>query len=153
MCGSMVDIQSPTAEIRRGKKEEEETAGQKYNGLPYSIGRPRPAIKRYVKTTAIPEVWRHDCVHLSSLWTRFPDAFQHLVPNDNFHCQTPLKRQIWLIWQWRMPVGKSGCEYRLANCGSPTGYDMHFPAILSNYNDMTAYICRRFIPTTAFLVN
>jgi len=24
MCGSMVDIQSPTAEIRRGKKEEEE---------------------------------------------------------------------------------------------------------------------------------
>jgi len=22
MCGSMVDIQSPTAEIRRGKKEE-----------------------------------------------------------------------------------------------------------------------------------
>jgi len=32
-----------TAEIRRGKKieeEEEEAAGQKYNGLPYSIGRP-----------------------------------------------------------------------------------------------------------------
>jgi len=24
MCGSMVDIQSPTAEIRRGKEEEEE---------------------------------------------------------------------------------------------------------------------------------
>jgi len=34
MCGSMVDIQSPTAEIRRGKKEErrkkEETTGWKY---------------------------------------------------------------------------------------------------------------------------
>jgi len=31
MCGSMVDIQSPTAEIRRGKrrKKEEETTGQK----------------------------------------------------------------------------------------------------------------------------
>jgi len=29
MCGSMVNIQSPTAEIRRGKKEEEET-GRKY---------------------------------------------------------------------------------------------------------------------------
>jgi len=32
----MVDIQSATAEIRRGKKErqkEEETTGQKYNGL------------------------------------------------------------------------------------------------------------------------
>jgi len=41
----MVDIQSPTAEIRRGKKEEEEErkieiTGQKYNGLPYYIGRP-----------------------------------------------------------------------------------------------------------------
>jgi len=24
MCGSMVDIESPTAEIRRGKKDEEE---------------------------------------------------------------------------------------------------------------------------------
>jgi len=37
MCGSMVDIQSPTAEIRRGKKEGKkiEITGQKYNGLPY----------------------------------------------------------------------------------------------------------------------
>jgi len=30
MCGSMVDIQSPTAEISRGKKIEE-TTGQEYN--------------------------------------------------------------------------------------------------------------------------
>jgi len=37
----MVDIQSATAEIRRGKKKiEEETTGQKYNGLSYYIGRP-----------------------------------------------------------------------------------------------------------------
>jgi len=39
----MVDIQSTTAENRRGKKEDrkkEETTGQKYNGLPYSIGQP-----------------------------------------------------------------------------------------------------------------
>jgi len=38
----MVDIQSATAEIRRGKEEEEEeeTTWQKYNGLPYYIGRP-----------------------------------------------------------------------------------------------------------------
>jgi len=42
----MADIQSATAEIRQGtkidrqKKIEEETTGQKYNGLPYSIGRP-----------------------------------------------------------------------------------------------------------------
>jgi len=42
----MADIQSATAEIRRGKEEEEErkkeeTTGCKYNGLPYSIGRPQ----------------------------------------------------------------------------------------------------------------
>jgi len=38
----MVDIQSQTAEISRGKKkkEEEETTGQKYNGLPYYIEQP-----------------------------------------------------------------------------------------------------------------
>jgi len=42
MCRSTVDIQSPTAEIRRGKKrrKKKETTGQKYNGLPYYIGRP-----------------------------------------------------------------------------------------------------------------
>jgi len=40
MCGSMADIQCVTAEIRRGKKKEEESTGQKYNGLPYSTGQP-----------------------------------------------------------------------------------------------------------------
>jgi len=42
MCASMADIQSATAEIMQGKKieEEEETTGQKYNGLPYYIGWP-----------------------------------------------------------------------------------------------------------------
>jgi len=46
MYGSMVDIQSAAAEIRRGikkkkkKKKKKENTGQKYNGLPYSIGRP-----------------------------------------------------------------------------------------------------------------
>jgi len=41
MCRSMVDSQSPTAKIRQGKekKKKEETTGQIYNGLPYSIGR------------------------------------------------------------------------------------------------------------------
>jgi len=39
----MADIQSPTAEIRQGKKEERkiETTGQKYNGLPYYTGQPK----------------------------------------------------------------------------------------------------------------
>jgi len=42
----MVDIQSTAAEIRRGMKKErrrrrkKEITGQKYNGLPYYIGRP-----------------------------------------------------------------------------------------------------------------
>jgi len=36
----MVDIQSAAAENRQGKKKKEETTGQNYNGLPYSIGRP-----------------------------------------------------------------------------------------------------------------
>jgi len=42
MCRSMVDIHSETAQIRPGKKKkiEEETTGQKYNGLPYYIGNP-----------------------------------------------------------------------------------------------------------------
>jgi len=41
MCGSMVDIQSATAEIKRGKedrrKKKDKTTGQKYNA-PYYIG-------------------------------------------------------------------------------------------------------------------
>jgi len=42
MYRSMVDIQSATAEIRRGKKKERrrKTTGQKCNGLPYSLRRP-----------------------------------------------------------------------------------------------------------------
>jgi len=42
----MVDIQSATARLgeeikkRKKKKKKEETTGQKYNGLPYYIGRP-----------------------------------------------------------------------------------------------------------------
>jgi len=39
MCGSMADIQSAAAEIKRGKKKRKkkkktEITGQKYNGLP-----------------------------------------------------------------------------------------------------------------------
>jgi len=43
MCRSIVDIQSATAEIRRGKKEErkkEETTGWKYNVRICYAGRP-----------------------------------------------------------------------------------------------------------------
>jgi len=48
MCGSVVDIQSPTAENRQGKKKkerrrrkkEEETTGQKYNTRICYAGQP-----------------------------------------------------------------------------------------------------------------
>jgi len=42
----MVDIQSAAAEIWRGKKDrkKKETTGQKYNGLPYFIGRPQKEV-------------------------------------------------------------------------------------------------------------
>jgi len=43
MCASMADIQSATAEIRRGKekrKKIEETTGQKYNVRICYAGRP-----------------------------------------------------------------------------------------------------------------
>jgi len=41
MCGRMVDVQSPTAEIRRvKKKEKEETTWQKYNVRICYAGRP-----------------------------------------------------------------------------------------------------------------
>jgi len=56
MCRSVVDIQSPTAEIRRGKKkkeEEEQTTAWKYNGLPYYIGRPQKCGRKQSKL----EMW------------------------------------------------------------------------------------------------
>jgi len=42
MCGSMADIQSAAAEIRRGKKRRKKNKPQHENiyGLPYYIGRP-----------------------------------------------------------------------------------------------------------------
>jgi len=40
MCGSMVDIQSATAEIRRGKKKKEVTTGLKYDVRIRYAGRP-----------------------------------------------------------------------------------------------------------------
>jgi len=47
MCGSMVDIQSPTAEIRQGKKKKKPQDENIY-GLPYYVGQ---AIKKVSKTT------------------------------------------------------------------------------------------------------
>jgi len=43
MCGSVVDIQSPTAEIRQGKKrkkKKKKPQDENIYGRPYCIGRP-----------------------------------------------------------------------------------------------------------------
>jgi len=42
--------------------------------------------------------------------------------------------------------------WRISLLNGPTRYGMHFSAILSNHKGITAYICRRFIQTTTFLV-
>jgi len=46
----------------------------------------------------MPEVERHDSIGLHhgatssmTLRTELPDSFSHLLPNNNFHCQTALK--------------------------------------------------------------
>ena len=40
MCGSMADIQSAAAEIRRRKEKKNKLQHENIYGLPYSIGRP-----------------------------------------------------------------------------------------------------------------
>ena len=62
MCGSMADIQSPTAEIRRGNKKEEERKKKQHEniyGLPYYIGRP-------LKSAGREDGYRLDFTHLDS---------------------------------------------------------------------------------------
>ena len=44
------------------------------------------------------------------LRTRLTDAFNHLVSNDNFHCQTPLKTPSLTYLAVKMPGGRSGCK-------------------------------------------
>ena len=69
MRGSMADIQSATAEIRRGKKkEEEQTTGQKYNSLPYSIGPPQLKYfaRPWIRTKILPPSGQSRCQVLVS---------------------------------------------------------------------------------------
>ena len=58
--------------------------------------------------------------------TRLPDAFHHCMPNDNFHCETPLKNAKFdLLGSEKKPAGKSsGFEQRLVHCDSTIGYGM-----------------------------
>jgi len=73
MLESMVDIQSATAENRRGnkKKEEEgrrqkeETTGRKYNGLPYSIRRPQIVYDHLIEVAPSLQMMLSDIVDLA----------------------------------------------------------------------------------------
>jgi len=78
------------------------------------------------------------------------NAYQHLVPNDNFHCQNAFEKAKFDLFD------SEKCQLvantvRLMTWESYS-HGMHFSAILSNYNGMTACICRRIIPTTGFLL-
>ena len=74
-----------------------------------------------------------------------------LVPNDNFHCQTPSMNTKFDLF------GSAKCQ--LTNLVA--NRDWLIVTVLKSYrlrhasssNGMTAYIRRRFIPTTAFLVS
>jgi len=79
-----------------------------------------------------PSVHPHACIPAGSILPlpRLPDASHQLLPNAmHFTPNGPTARKI-----------HNGLRYT-----------MHFSAIVRNYNGMTAYICRRLIPTTAFL--
>jgi len=67
MYGNMVDIQSLTAEIRRGKKEQEETTEQKYNvRIQQNFNRPvEPPDLRYT-VTPHSDIWQKSAGRRSS---------------------------------------------------------------------------------------
>jgi len=48
-----------------------------------------------------------------------PDAFHHLVSNDNFHCQTPLKNAKFDLFGSEKCPSVNVVANRLANCDSP----------------------------------
>ena len=74
MCGSRADIQSATAEIRRGKKRKkkiEETTEQKYNVDIYDTGWPEQLTRAHFTNTIMPYKAVSDraviFIHLNSL--------------------------------------------------------------------------------------
>jgi len=86
MCGSMVDIQSVMAEIRRGQKKKkiEETTVQKYDVRICYSGRPKegrrkPQLRRAAILTALQL--------FSSVWTRHHSvSVWHQQSRDTMHC-------------------------------------------------------------------
>jgi len=86
--------------------------------------------KIFVRLTRLPlqgfEVTHPTFSNARPFVTTFARRFTALTAKcDGFHCQAA----------WKIP----------------TSNGMHFSAILSSYNGVIAYICLRFVPTTAFL--
>jgi len=82
--------------------------------------------------------------------TWLSESFHHLVPNDNLHCQTPLKNAKFDLF------GSEKCQLvnLVANTDGlvvavHTGYGSGNSKQLKQHD---SNICRRFIPATAFLV-
>jgi len=78
-CGSMVDIQSPTAENRRGRrKTKEETTAVIYNGLSYWVAMKtvfcQTVVRGVVTTKHAPydftehKLARNECIICSAFW-------------------------------------------------------------------------------------
>jgi len=87
MCRGMVDIQSATAEFRRGEKKEKrrkiETTGQKYNGLPYSIW---AAITKGQKTTDLLLHKTMIMIICTNLWHKVAPSDKSQQPGVCFPC-------------------------------------------------------------------
>jgi len=93
----MVDIQSPTAEIRRGKKERRkkkkiEITGQKYNVGTYYMA----AITRSTGT-----------VHTSTKARLVSDRYQNLIVCSTAHCQSSVKISCKSVWTFLHEVANS----------------------------------------------
>ena len=79
MCGSMVYIQSATAEIRRGKKKKDRrNHREKYNGLPYEGTKVGLSLGDFVLDRDLPQKGRspqfsaHVYCGQTAAWTKMP---------------------------------------------------------------------------------
>jgi len=98
----MVYTQSATAEIRRGEKRQkkEETTGQKYNGLWYSIG--SGGHNNYEKKFSLPHLYfsiSHH--HVLFIWVHYvmTNRSSHFgILNPQINCASPQLLPLFLMW-------------------------------------------------------
>jgi len=123
MCGSMVDIQSPTAEIRWGKKRRRkkiEITGQKYNVCSHSSSYILRCLVKCVVLCIVVNsrgiwlpsmIWRHDvCDVLPTSITRRQLT---VAMSTSLHCSL---WQEWLwYWWWTATINKQRPFFQEAN--------------------------------------